>query len=75
MNNPTESKQQYECAILSQLIKNSERLAVVENDITQIKSEVAQINKALDTAKGWLIAILIGVIVNIFSQPLLNFLN
>ncbi|MDJ0534772.1 MAG: hypothetical protein QNJ70_20205 [Xenococcaceae cyanobacterium MO_207.B15] len=32
-----ESKQQYEGAILQQLIKNSERLAVMERDISEIK--------------------------------------
>ena len=32
-----ESKQQYEGAILNQLVKNAERIAVVERDISEIK--------------------------------------
>ncbi|HEY9770185.1 MAG TPA: hypothetical protein V6C71_17130 [Coleofasciculaceae cyanobacterium] len=36
-----ESKQQYEGAILQQLIKNSERLVIVEQDISQLKQDVS----------------------------------
>ena len=63
-----ESKQQYEGAILQQLIKNSERLAVVENDIGQIK-------KNQETAKWLLITITVGVFINIISSPIVTFFN
>ena len=63
-----ESKQQYEGAILQQLIKNSERLAVVENDIGQIK-------KNQETARWLLITIAVGVLVNIISPPVVTFFN
>ncbi len=61
-----ESKQQYEGAILQQLIKNSERLAVIENDISQIK-------KSQETAKWLLITIAMGVLINIISPPFVAF--
>ena len=63
-----ESKQQYEGAILQQLIKNSERLAVIETDIAQLK-------KNDETARWLLITIAIGVFINLLSQPVLNWLN
>lgn len=60
-----ESKQQYEGAILQQLIKNSERLAVMESDIAQLK-------KNTETAKWLLITIAVGVFINLLSQPFLS---
>lgn len=43
MTNPTDTKQQYEGAILQQLIKNSERLVTAENSLTEVKNDVAQL--------------------------------
>ncbi len=63
-----ESKQQYEGAILQQLIKNSERLAVIENDISQIK-------KSQETAKWLLITITVGILINIISPPFVTLFN
>ena len=63
-----ESKQQYEGAILQQLIKNSERLAVMENDITQIK-------KSQETAKWLIITIAVGVFINIINSPFVTLFN
>lgn len=63
-----ESKQQYEGAILQQLIKNSERLAVMERDISEIK-------KSQETAKWLLITIAVGIVVNIISPPFVTFFN
>ncbi len=63
-----ESKQQYEGAILQQLIKNSERLAVMENDISQIK-------KSQETAKWLIITIAVGVSINIISPPIVTLFN
>ncbi|MDJ0747456.1 MAG: hypothetical protein QNJ32_29525 [Xenococcaceae cyanobacterium MO_167.B27] len=63
-----ESKQQYEGAILQQLIKNSERLAVMERDISEIK-------KSQETAKWLLITITVGIIINIISPPFVTFFN
>ena len=105
-----ETQQQYEGAILSQLIKNAERQAVFAKDISQLqadvaqlksdvaelKSDVAQLKSAvvalqLDMAEvklkvqnmeaslnsiKWLMAtIALGILVNIFSQPILSALH
>lgn len=76
-----ESKQQYEGAILNQLIKNSERLAVVEKDISQLKDDVSymkpkveSIDKALGSIKWILVTIGLAIVANIFSQPINDFL-
>ena len=78
----TESKQQYEGAILQQLIKNSERLAIVEQDITQLKEDVGymkpkveSIDKTLSSIKWVLVTIALAMIANIFSQPILAWFN
>ncbi len=63
-----ESKQQYEGAILQQLIKNSERLAVMERDISEIK-------KSQETAKWLLITIAVGILINIISPPFVTFFH
>ena len=42
-----ESKQQYEGAILNQLVKNAERIAVVERDISEMKKDISGINTTL----------------------------
>ena len=47
----TESKQQYEGAILQQLIKNSERLVIVEQDISQLKQDVSQLKQDVSQLK------------------------
>ena len=81
----TGTEQQYEGAILSQLIKNSERLAVLEHDVAQLKTDMAEvrtdmleikplvfeIRKNLDWVKWFLGAIAIGILGNLFSQPIL----
>ena len=43
MTNPT-SKQQYEGAILQQLVKNAEKLAVIEFDFNQFKPKINKID-------------------------------
>ena len=60
-----ELKQQYEGAILNQLIKNLERLAVIESDIAQLK-------KSTETARWLLITIAVGVFISLLSQPVLS---
>jgi len=85
----TETEQQYEGAILSQLIKNSERLAVLEQNTTQLKTDsvqlktdmtevklrVNEIQATINQVKWFLGAIAIGVLGNIFSQPILSALH
>lgn len=77
-----ESKQQYEGAILQQLIKNAERLVTVENKISQIETKVAKIDvleqkvdyiyNSLKWIIGLLGAVLIAVLANLLTQPVLN---
>ena len=76
-----ESKQQYEGAILQQLIKNSERLVIVEKDISNLKEDMASIkpkiesiDKTLGVIKWVLVTIGLAIVANIFSQPINNWL-
>ncbi|MEL6439295.1 MAG: hypothetical protein AAFQ80_08600 [Cyanobacteria bacterium J06621_8] len=88
MSNP-DTKQQYEGAILNQLVKNAEKLAVIESEFKQIKPKIDKIDfleqkvdkieqkvdkiySALATLKWISVTIGIGVVVNIFSQPILS---
>ena len=90
MTNP-ETKQQYEGAILNQLVKNAEKLAVIKFELNQLKpkidkidvledkvdnlgSKVDKIYSTLGTVKWISVTIGIGVIINIFSQPIVNWL-
>ena len=90
MTNP-EAKQQYEGAILNQLVKNAEKLAVIEFDLNQLKpkldkidvledkvdnleEKVDKIYSTLGTVKWISVTIGIGVIINIFSQPIISWL-
>ncbi len=47
-----ESKQQYEGAILNQLVKNAERIAVVERDISEMKQDISGIKTTLSEVKN-----------------------
>ncbi len=85
----TEAEQQYEGAILNQLVKNAERLAVLEHDVVQLKTDVAQlktdmtevkplifeIRATMQWVKWFLGAIAIGILGNLFSQPILSALH
>ena len=81
MTNP-ETKQQYEGAILNQLVKNAEKLAVIESEFQRVKPKIEKIEvleqkidkiySALSTLKWISVTIGIGVIINIFSQPILS---
>ena len=97
--NPTPRTEAYESGILAQLIKNAERLAVIESQNSLITSEIQKIgdlekktnelgqktdelenkiNVIYDSLK-WLFTmlgtILLAIIANIFSQPILNLLG
>lgn len=65
MTNPT-AKESYESAILQQLIKNSEDIAILKQDVAQIKDSV-------NSAKWLLITIAIGVLINLVSPPFVTF--
>ena len=67
MTNST-PKESYEAAILQQLIKNSEEIAVIKQDINQIKDKV-------NFAQWLLITIAVGVLINIISPPIVSLFN
>ena len=81
MTNP-DTRQQYEGAILNQLIKNADKLAVIESEFNQVKpkidktdlleQKIDKIDAALATLKLIYVTIGIGVVINIFSQPILS---
>ncbi len=83
--NPTPRTEAYESGILAQLIKNAERLAVIESQISQMNPEVQKISeleKKVNVIYGslkWVFTmlgtILIAIVANIFSQPILNWLS
>ena len=58
----------YEAAILQQLIRNYEEIAVIKQDINQIKNKV-------NFAQWLLITIAVGVLINIISPPIVSLLN
>lgn len=63
------------------VFKNSERLVIVEQDMSQLKKDmeyvkpkIESIDKTLGSIK-WIIATIgLAIIANIFSQPINNFL-
>ena len=70
-----------EGAILQQLIKNSERLVIVEQNISQLKQDMAfvkpkveSIDRTLGTVKWILVTIALAIVANIFSQPITSWL-
>lgn len=77
-----ESKQQYEGAILQQLIKNAERLVIVETQVAKIdvleekidalEQKTDYIYNSIKWIIGLLGAIFIAVLANLLSQPFLN---
>ena len=83
--NPTPRTEAYESGILAQLIKNAERGAVIESQISQMNPEVQKISeleKKVNVIYGslkWVFTmlgtILIAIVANIFSQPILNWLS
>ena len=83
MTNP-ETKQQYEGAILNQLGKNAEKLAVIESEFNQVKPKIQmlevleqkidRIYSTVSTLKWLSVTIGISVVINIFSQPIVSWL-
>ncbi len=48
----TETQQQYEGAILTQLVKNAERLAVVETELDNIETRIGVVETRLDNIEA-----------------------
>ena len=85
MTNPIETKQQYEGAILQQLVKNAEDLAVIKFQQQENKSKIEKIDlleqkidkiySILNNLKWLLVTIGVGVLINIISPPIVSFFN
>ena len=90
MTNP-ETKQQYEGAILNQLVKNAEKLAVIVSEFDRVKPKIQKVEvleqkigiveqkidriySTLSTLKWISVTIGIGVVINIFSQPIVSWI-
>ena len=82
----TTNREVYEGKILETLIKNSERLAVVENKIEQLDTKIEQLDtkiddrfERLDTKINWLFgavfAVGAGILATLYVQPILNALG
>ena len=71
----------YEGKILETLIKNSERLAILEQKliildqkIVTLDQKIDKVDAKVDSYKWYFITIIIGIIINIFSQPIVSWL-
>lgn len=77
----TTNREVYEGKILETLIKNSERLAVLEQKliildqkIVTLDQKIDKVDAKVDSYKWYFITIIIGIIINIFSQPIVSWL-
>lgn len=68
------NREVYEGKILETLIKNSERLAVVEQKLIILDQKIDSVETKVDSYKLYFITIIIGIVINIFSQPIVNWL-
>ncbi len=82
----TTNREVYEGKILETLIKNSERLAVVEQKIELVDNKIELLElkfddrfDKLDTKINWLFgaifAVGFGILATLYSQPIVNALN
>jgi len=70
----------YEAQMLQQLIKNAERIAVVEEKITGIeekitdlKTELGEVKAKADRAEWWLRFIAGAIVLSFFKEQLMSF--
>ena len=90
--NPPSRTEAYESGILAQLIKNAERLAVIESQnslittkiqkIDELEKNMGELEKKINVIYGslkWVFTmlgtIILAIVANIFSQPILNWFS
>ena len=75
----TTNREVYEGKILETLIKNSERLAVVEQKLELVEVKLDERFDKLNTKINWLFgavfAVGFGILATLYSQPIINALN
>lgn len=75
----TANREVYEGKILETLIKNSERLAVIENRVEQLEGKLEERFDRLDAKLNWLFgavfAVGAGILATLYVQPILNALS
>ena len=75
----TTNREVYEGKILETLIKNSERLAVIENRVEQLEGKLEERFDRLDAKLNWLFgavfAVGAGILATLYVQPILNALS
>ncbi len=75
----TTNKEVYESKILETLIKNSERLAVIETKVNQLETKLDNRFDRLNTKINWLFgaifAVGTGILAALYVQPILNALG
>ncbi len=75
----TTNKEVYEGKILETLIKNSERLAVVETKFNELETKLENRFNRLDAKLNWLFgavfAVGAGILATLYVQPILNALG
>lgn len=72
----TTNKEVYEGKILETLIKNSERLAVIETKVNQLETKLDNRFNSVDAKLNWLFgavfAVGVGILAALYAQPILN---
>ena len=75
----TTNKEVYEGKILETLIKNSERLAVIETKVDRLETKVDNYFERLNNKINWLLgaifAVGTGILAALYVQPILNALG
>ena len=71
----TNAKEVYEAKILETLIKNAERLAVVETELKSVKQDVKKIDSKLNWLFGAVFAVGASILATLYAQPILTALG
>lgn len=71
----TTDREVYEGKILETLIKNSERLAVLEQKIHTLDNKFDKLDTKINWLFGAVFAVGFGILATLYSQPIINALN
>lgn len=71
----TTNREVYKGKILETFIKNSERLAVIENKVEQLDTKLDRLDTKLNWLFGAVFAVGAGILATLYVQPVLNTLG